>query len=1254
MPAESRPAGISQGCPDVIAALDLKKSGLLEASAGTGKTYAIEHLVLRLLLEVPDLELPEILVLTFTEKATGELQDKIRARIASRLAQGGLSAAAAARLGRAHLEFDRASIHTIHGFCQRILRKYAFENNALFKQELQKNRTEVLDTVLYEEMRSTWLAGTEGAGLEAFRARAKSLRLGARSKWKDRITKVAKEFNPERGDVLLPEFSPARIAALEAGMAEALREAAAMVPGVVVGEETRHDFALRFAAIAFKSKPTREKGLAIVLAALRAGTRAAAAEPRAGVDIAVALLAESKGTGLRGYDKEGFLFLLPGVADPPGSGWPGLESFLACLERIRSAASAIEREQIAEGYRPQREVILDLHSKTRAWLRENGFITYDSMIEDVCLALRGKAERVELLRREYRFCLVDEFQDTDPLQWEIFRRIFLESANANPLFLIGDPKQAIYRFRGGDVYTYMEARKDMLALSRAGKAQGLGLDTNYRSSAGMVAGYNAAFIHSQWFHTYAVDAADKDWRLPAEPDPLGYVPVKAGSLDVQKAQDGSGTPKPILLADFSQGPADAKTLRKRLGRWMVESIAGLMADPDRLRIPDKATGSLRALAWSDICILVRKSKEATYLEKILTEAGIPVQVSRRTGLYHGDAAAQYLAVLESLADPTDTGKHARALLTRFFRAAGDAPPDRPPATPHTLFETWIRLAARRRWQRLFHSLLYRSGLLYREAFLPVADRSIMDFTHIGQNLVRDALADNLGMEGLVQRLRDLCAAPKGAEEDADMHREASEGGKVSLMTMHVSKGLEFPVVFVASWSGNPPATHLKYRAGLNTVYHLDTKDADGLAAYAAESEGEDRRLYYVALTRARYKLFLPLLPPSKGRTDTGPMGAFVAAALRAAAAAHPELYDYGPYEDPPALPLPAALPVIPAGVIVPAPAPAIASTPSEADPLSGYPREDLLAGADFPLRRRRLASYSQLVRHGHGLSAETVEGRFDKEEAPAAPAAEAEAGEDPVTAEIPGNALPRGKDTGNMFHEILEDIDFATVGRAASPQEMMVDAAVRELIDARLLEYRIDPVWRDGVAAVLWNVLTEKLPDPSGGPPFRLADVAERLPEMEFLFPYGMRPGQSGPDGYLWGFIDLVFRQNGRYYLLDWKSNHLDTYSPADLDRSMRESRYDVQYRLYSLALDKWLKAMLPDYDHARHFGGVYYLYLRGMDAGGIGSDGVFALKPEADALRGEYPESLAALLAASGPVSAGGRLNAASLFPESGEGGLP
>ena len=234
---------VDPGCPETIRALDLGRPALLEASAGTGKTYAIEHLVLRLLTERDerDLDLEGILVLTFTKKATGELKEKIRNRLAERLKAPDLPPALRGRLRDAWLNFDRASVFTIHGFCERVLRNYAFENRALFAHDRADDK-EILEAVLTEEMRSTWLSPDSpgGEGEEGFRRLAARLGLSPSGDWRDKILGLARAYNPYRGDRLLPVFDPERARTLEGEAGEAVEALLAAAGDFPAGTETQH------------------------------------------------------------------------------------------------------------------------------------------------------------------------------------------------------------------------------------------------------------------------------------------------------------------------------------------------------------------------------------------------------------------------------------------------------------------------------------------------------------------------------------------------------------------------------------------------------------------------------------------------------------------------------------------------------------------------------------------------------------------------------------------------------------------------------------------------------------------------------------------------------------------------------------------------------------------------------------------------------------------------------------------------------
>ena len=1200
-PIPPDPALLAPGCPEGIRSLDLTRPAMLEASAGTGKTYAIEHLVLRLLTESEGLDLGWVLVLTYTDKATGELKEKIRARLGERSADAsGLPSGARARLREAFLNFDRACVFTIHGFCQRVLRNYAFENRALFHQELADDK-ELIAEALTEEMRSTWLSdtGPGGPGLDGFRRLRTRMGLNPSGKWRKKWEDLARSWNPFRGDILLPEPDLGAVAARGAALAEAAAELARLAGDVPEGSERMHPASLALAAATYnppgRKKPSLELFDAILGLARRLGTES---DPETLIGTARDFLNLHR---KREAVKEGFAWMEPASWAAADDGRDRALALIACMERIRTEAQARKAAERQAGFAIDRAVIDAVRERAGALKRERGTRSYDDMIQDLCAAIDARPELVAALRAQFRYCIVDEFQDTDPLQWRIFKRVFLESGGANPLYLIGDPKQAIYGFRGGDVHTYLSARDAMRALSLEGKAAGLGLDANFRSSRKMIEACNRIFSHPGWFRTGSPAPGDKLWRLSPASDPRGYAEVRYGGHERQRLPAEGAEDAPIVLRDFT-GESKKGPAQRRIHQWIVSEILTLAGGAAPMLLPDGKGGS-RPADWGDICVLFRSSGEKKALEAALRKAGIPFQVHKVPGLYRSDAAVHFLAVLKSLEDPSDPGKHARALLTRFFRAEGDPVPGAPPGDLHPVFESWRRLADQRKWQRLIRGMLYDTGLLYRESLQPDGERRVMDFLHLGQNLVRDALKENLSLQALVQRLREGYSEIPDEEDERHLHREDSESRKVALMTMHKSKGLEFPVVFIAAlteWNGD---TVFRYHRDGATVFNLDDSDDIASRAAAAEADDELRRLYYVGLTRAKFRMYLPVPPPVFWKSPA-PLGAFVAEAIHAALPALPGHFRW------------ATGPLIAenretAGEKESAAIPAVSA-------FAAFPKDDALTGpgADFRRRRRRLSSYSWLVRKSHAIASERLEGRYDKEGPSAAAEPVQEAVETPPVA--PSDGLPGGKEVGNFLHAVLEDADFGFVAGAESPEILLADPVFSALLRERMEEHRVDASHAAGMAGLVWSALRTPIPDPAGGTPFPLGEVRDRRPEMEFLFPH---PG----GGYLWGYIDLVFRHQGRYYLLDWKSNRLPAYGSDDLEIAMRESRYDLQYMLYAMALDKWLQAILPGYGPDRDFGGVCYIYLRGMGRPG---EGAFTLRPGKDQLHREYPAVIAAALA--------------------------
>jgi len=1013
---------------------DLRRHAVVEASAGTGKTYTIERLVLRLLTEEP-IPIEQILVVTFTEKATGELKTRLRKMLERELTND-----AAAPLVRTALDrFDQAPIFTIHGFCQRLTQEYALEQGQDFRPELT-NDFDLMRTLLREVQRKHWRTRF-GARLKAVLEKAGYHRDSA-DDWERKVLDIAIRYKPRCGHQLLP----------------------APVP----------DWWQRL--------------------------------------------------------------------DEADANWNGqLEIF----------------------------TIDTLHRLMRDHKKQRGLQSFDDMIATVEESLDPERNRdaeslLNLLRARYRCGIVDEFQDTDPLQWRIFRRIFLEGG-ASKLFIVGDPKQAIYGFRGSDLPTYLHAAKEMK--SQHGACEHA-LDENWRSLQDLLDALNCLFGDGDWFpresgiHYHAVHAPDAD------------------RTNLHVEQDDTGRAA-MTIVDVTRWER-LKLAHKQYARFIAQEIRRLLSG-GTLTFSHKGKPA-RPLHAGDIGVLVAKRAEAEPLTQALDGLGIPYSFYKQTGLWQSDEATHVDVLLQTLARPDDRPAFRKALLTCFFRVRPEElarTPDVPSHHPaRQLYQTWLGYAENRQWSALCRSLLEDTGLMFVDGRqrVEVLEQLLAAVEQTGHGR-------NLDLLGLLDWLGDLRSQRETG--DADLVPMEAERAKVQIMTIHAAKGLEFPVVFLAGGftQGSGVVGPAVYRDDVGRVVYDLNPDEDAKARVKSEQLAEQRRALYVALTRPMLKLYVPKVKvTSRSRQFAGPVGTILLPALEQSC--------------------PEKLAPLIADVIVPplfagpaAPSlstPAPIATTAEPIAISG----PLFAALDSQISKRRIVvrSFSSMARH-HLM--QVGEGASFGEQAPspedeaAAPADQ----EDPL----------RGPVFGDMVHKVLEAIDFAEVVRAAEPSDLWragararqcLDKVVRE--DSAQLHTRtpidqLEEAARRQIAQLVWQALTTPL-DAIG---CRIGEVPknDRLHEIEFLFPERADANQRREEGFVTGFMDLLFRRDERYYLLDWKTNLLPGYAREHLQRSMADSDYHRQYRLYLHAIERWLRRMHGKvFDFEKCFGGVYYLYLRGMN----------------------------------------------------------
>ncbi len=1176
---------------DPYLALPLTGVQAIEASAGTGKTFTLATLVVRLVVE-RGLRIGEILAVTFTEAATQELRARIRARlllaaslvgttpkadetpeqaltrdiIDTHLATGNESEAALRRrLGVAADGIDLAAVFTIHGFCARVLREHALESGHGFDvPELLAN-----DAPLREEI--------------------------AADLWR------AHGVDADTADDLLALWSGGP-EALARDLPPLLREQALVPPPMA------------------PPPPDPTPTLRLAAAALAAAHTLHADDFRASLESAV------NGKVLNGnsykLDWVGALFdAFARWRDAGDHDMPFDDPRLSRLTRDAlvaktnkahagrtpesplsdAIASYLDALAAVDAYREARRIALlhrlrhDARARLALRKRQRRVQTYDDLIDRVADALDAPHADtlVRRLRAQYRVALVDEFQDTDPRQWRIFDRVFgggsAGVAEDGPaLFVIGDPKQAIYGFRGGDVETYLAAQATAIAAPP--------LSHNFRSRPSVLSAIEAlyaqagesAFVDDRIrFHAVQPGGkrSDHDFLLNDAPAP---------ALTLWRAPspppDDNGKAKPWSAGTSRELATDACVAA--IHRVLVDARAG------------KACINGRAVQPGDIAVLVRKHHEATRIRQALAEVGIPAVAAGKQSLFATPEAREVHALLLALQHGADDGHLRTALSTVLLGvdAAGIA-----------ALDTDAGAIARYDWQQRAHGWRerLRSGgplalvndlcAMHAARLLGLYDgeRRLTNYLQLAE-MLQEADARALGLPGLVDWLAHaIASADAGADDDTQLLRLESDARRVQIVTLHKSKGLEYPLVFLpyAGIGGKPPdpGQRVVVHGDDGRVLHwkLQTATSGWDAArtrWGDAQRAEDARLLYVGLTRACHALWLasgplynhvqsPLWPMVEDMDALAEGRDGVIAIDRSAA--------------------PAALPWLPPDSDAAVP-PARIATRHIAPDWWVYSFTQL-ANADA----------------GHDTDAAATEADRAAEDEPV-DTRDAEPLPDATTVADAFDPRFSGSRFGNVLHAALEKTAFAawSAWREGDPAP---DGERDVLLEALRAEGYAQDDLEDGLALLallVGRTLTVALPE--GG---ALHSLAERDRRAEIEFHFAMQPTavpalldllhahgvvrerhgfglRRRLEGLMTGKIDLTYVRDGRWHVLDYKSNRLPRYDAAQLAAAMAHSEYDLQALVYTVALHRWLRFRLGDgYDYARDFGGIRYLFCRGLDA---------------------------------------------------------
>lgn len=1153
--------------------LPLHGERLIEASAGTGKTFTIAALYLRLILGLGGaqafprpLSVEELLVVTFTEAATEELRGRIRSNIhdlrvacirnqsknpllASLLPQIEDKKLAARTLLLAEQQMDEAAIFTIHGFCQRMLSLNAFESGMLFEQQLLEDEASLRRQACadfwrrhcYPLPKAVALAVSEQwSGPEALLRDISYWLQGEQPAFKQRLP-------DDETLVSLHNKIIASIDALKQQWLVAAGELQAVIESSGVDKRS------------YSSKHL-PNWLAIVGEWAQSETLSYQL-PDALAKFSQATLAEKT--------KKGEV--------PSHRLFVAVEALLAQPLTLRNLVIT--------------RALVEIRDQVQFEKARRGELGFDDMLSrlDNALLKPGGENLAASIRQRFPVAMIDEFQDTDPQQYRIFRSLYLQQP-LTAMLLIGDPKQAIYAFRGADIFTYIKARNEISAHYT--------LETNWRSSPAMIAAVNRLF--QQVDSPFLFNQIPFLPVLSAKKNEKARFTLHGKTQSALKfwLQPGEG----VGVNDYQQ--AMAMQCARQIRDWLT---AGQQGEARLWKEGQDNTVISTAVQASDITVLVRSRHEATIIRDALSSLNIPsVYLSSRDSVFATPEARELLWILQAVLAPEVESTLRCAMATGMLgldaRALDELNQDE--VAWDKLVEEF--LSYRQRWNQrgvmpMLRALIKTRKIAEDLLATPAGERRLTDILHISE-LLQEASIDLESEHALVRWLGQRIAEPDNNASSQQLRLE-SDKHLVQVVTIHKSKGLEYSLVWL------PFITN--YRQQQSGIYHdrstydaqLDLSDDEESQRLVEEERlAEDLRLLYVALTRSIWHCSIGIAPLFRGSRSKKGLTDVHLSALG-------YLLQQGTAMD--ASGLAERLQQLEDDAISVETLSAQDNTPWQ--PLALTQPALSVRYLTRPIADNwRVTSYSGLSqRGGHSLlelmprlDVDAV-GDIDVQAAPS----------------LTVHTFPRGASPGTFLHSLFENIDF----------NQPVDS---EWVAEQLRNQGISDEWQPMMTEWLTAILTAPLNE--SGVSLQQLTARQRHAELEFYLPITCELRAEKLDslikrydplsadcpvlnflevkGMLKGFIDLVFCWQGKYYLLDYKSNWLgeegSAYSPQAMAQAMKSHRYDLQYQLYSLALHRYLRHRLAGYDYQQHFGGVIYLFLRGVEQDKPGQ-GIFTTCPD-------------------------------------------
>lgn len=1070
--------------------VELTGRNLIEASAGTGKTYSIALLVLRLITE-KDIPLSKILMVTFTKAAVAELESRIRkfVRLASRYASGKAidedpvrrivdrvtKEEALRKLKEALRSLDELSVMTIHSFCERNLTMHPFETGQQFKFEIATDISDIRDLVVNDY----WRKKVNSLDRDLFVHFTEILT-------RDQIKEVLNKALDDKEYLSSPlENEEEVLGKIKSAISETEKALKIFNDHIRDNFESISSKQLTGYAGDFidenKSSPAKFKK------AFMKGCRE--------------LLKENK----KQYLKTSF------------------PDEFALYEKYYNQKTLLDELSSSYIYNIFKSAVEELKHRVTEFKGKRQLIDFNDQIRFLHKAVAyGLINKV--LSEKYLAVFIDEFQDTDKLQYEIFDTLFRDRI----VFYIGDPKQSIYGWRKADLDTYKKARGKVNVVPP--------MDLNFRSTAGLINAINVFFAGTD---------------NPFDDDEINYENVKPGRKDLGSMTDNGNPVVPFEINGFKK--------KDFINQYVVNETS-------RLIFSGKVKINGEEVKPSDIAIIVRTNKEARAMKKALSDVNIPAITVDETRVMESDEAQVIRYLMEAVIQP-NRGVINRVLLNRglgfdikkIFKIEEEEHLE----NFRDLRKTWNEHGIYNMLFQFFDTYRVREHCL--ELGLE-GQRILTNFYHIAEILHKNSQKNKYTPEEvLVWSQR----AQKDREEEYEQRIE-SQDDAVKITTVHRAKGLTYKIVFAPFLDMKIKERDIyEYRKD-GSYYFTHQPDEEALGLWSRQLEQENRRLIYVALTRAQYKVYLCINNSIGGSS----LKNFKLDGVNQIESIIPDI--------------------------------------------AQDERKDKQEERKFTPRKKPdieeikktfgIHSFSALSRAHHAAP-------FEKEEM----------NDERRYDRFIFQELGRGANVGTALHSIFERLNFSDEN---SWDQTILDASkyYSNIIHGKNEEKNQESNL-ESFRLLIENVMRTRVS--INGTEFMLSELDDnkKLPELEFYFSVDRvnktvinellsedtkLGGEVDIEGLMTGFIDLVFMHNGKYYILDWKSNHLgnsvDNYDTAGMDTAMTGSNYHLQYKIYTVALIRWLKNRIPAFDYEKNFGGIIYVFLRGVREGR--DTGIYTTKP--------------------------------------------